>query len=137
MKIIILGAGRVGQVIVGQVAAGQDRVDQRQAGRRAVAHGDGDGAVELDHRRRRQPQQHVVERDDLGPVGRGGVRRAQVAGQHRRPRRGVALAAVIPAFLYYAGLFMQVDVYAARRGLKGLKREELPSAWVTLKEGWY
>jgi len=49
----------------------------------------------------------------------------------------VALAAVIPALLYYVGLFMQVDSYAARRGLKGLKREELPSAWETLKSGWY
>ena len=49
----------------------------------------------------------------------------------------VALAAVIPAALYYIGLFMQVDAYAARHGLKGLERAELPSAWQTLKEGWY
>lgn len=49
----------------------------------------------------------------------------------------VALAAIIPATLYYIGLFMQVDAYAARHGLKGLKREELPSLWETIKEGWY
>ena len=49
----------------------------------------------------------------------------------------VAVAAIIPAVLYYAGLFMQVDSYAARRGLKGLERRELPSAWVAFKEGWY
>jgi len=49
----------------------------------------------------------------------------------------VAVAAIIPAVLYYAGLFMQVDSYAARRGLKGLERHELPNAWETLKEGWY
>ncbi|MEZ5815855.1 MAG: TRAP transporter permease [Hyphomicrobiaceae bacterium] len=49
----------------------------------------------------------------------------------------VALAALIPAVLYYIGLFMQVDAYAARKGLKGLQREELPSIWLTLKEGWY
>ncbi|MDP3162025.1 MAG: TRAP transporter permease [Reyranella sp.] len=49
----------------------------------------------------------------------------------------VAVAAIIPAVLYYAGLFMQVDAYAARRGLKGLERRELPNAWQTLKEGWY
>jgi TRAP transporter 4TM/12TM fusion protein len=49
----------------------------------------------------------------------------------------VAIAAIIPALLYYAGLFMQVDSYAARRGLKGLPRQELPSAWQTFKEGWY
>ena len=49
----------------------------------------------------------------------------------------VALAAVIPAALYYFGLFTQVDAYAARNGLKGLPRRELPSLWATLKEGWY
>src|SRR5204863_3351136 len=49
----------------------------------------------------------------------------------------VALAATIPALLYYIGLFMQVDAYAARHGLKGLPRAELPNAWETVKEGWY
>jgi TRAP transporter 4TM/12TM fusion protein len=49
----------------------------------------------------------------------------------------VALAAIIPATLYYAGLFMQVDAYAARHGLKGLPRSELPRVWDTIKDGWY
>jgi TRAP transporter 4TM/12TM fusion protein len=49
----------------------------------------------------------------------------------------VALAATIPAALYYFGLFMQVDAYAARHGLKGLPREELPSLWESIKDGWY
>jgi TRAP transporter 4TM/12TM fusion protein len=49
----------------------------------------------------------------------------------------VALAAIIPATLYYIGLFMQVDAYAARHGLKGLQRSELPRLWDTIKEGWY
>jgi TRAP transporter 4TM/12TM fusion protein len=49
----------------------------------------------------------------------------------------VALAAAIPAALYYLALFMQVDAYAARMGLKGLPRRELPKAWETIKQGWY
>lgn len=49
----------------------------------------------------------------------------------------VAVAAVIPATLYYVGLFMQVDSYAARNNLKGIPRAELPSVVTTLKEGWY
>jgi TRAP transporter 4TM/12TM fusion protein len=49
----------------------------------------------------------------------------------------VALAAIIPATLYYVGLFTQVDSYAARHGLKGIHRSELPSVVTTLKEGWY
>lgn len=49
----------------------------------------------------------------------------------------VALAATIPAALYYLGLFMQVDAYAARHGLKGLPRAELPGFGQTFREGWY
>ena len=49
----------------------------------------------------------------------------------------VAIAAVIPSVLYFFGLFMQIDAYAARIRFKGLPREELPSARQTLKEGWY
>ena len=49
----------------------------------------------------------------------------------------VALAAAIPALLYYFGLFMQVDAYAARHGLKGLQRAELPKLGDTFREGWY
>ena len=49
----------------------------------------------------------------------------------------VALAAIIPAVLYYVGLFMQVDSYAARHGLKGIPRAELPRVMDTIKDGWY
>jgi TRAP transporter 4TM/12TM fusion protein len=49
----------------------------------------------------------------------------------------VALAATIPSVLYYIGLFMQVDSYAARHQLKGLPRAELPRVTDALKEGWY
>jgi TRAP transporter 4TM/12TM fusion protein len=49
----------------------------------------------------------------------------------------VAVAAIIPAALYYVGLFMQVDSYAARHGLKGIPRAELPKIMDTIKAGWY
>ena len=49
----------------------------------------------------------------------------------------VALAAAIPALLYFFGLFMQVDAYAARKGLVGTPRDELPSFAETLRQGWY
>ncbi|OKO72406.1 TRAP transporter permease [Bradyrhizobium sp. AS23.2] len=49
----------------------------------------------------------------------------------------VAVAAIIPAALYYIGLFMQVDSYAARHGLKGIPRAELPRIMDTLRDGWY
>jgi TRAP transporter 4TM/12TM fusion protein len=53
------------------------------------------------------------------------------------PYRDVAIAAVIPSVLYYFGLFMQIDAYSARNGLKGLPPEEMPSLRQTMKEGWY
>lgn len=49
----------------------------------------------------------------------------------------VAIAAVIPSLLYFFGLFMQIDAYAARRGLKGLPEVELPKVGQVLKDGWY
>ena len=49
----------------------------------------------------------------------------------------VALAAAIPAFLYFFGLFMQIDAYAARKGLAGTPKEELPSFSETMRQGWY
>lgn len=48
----------------------------------------------------------------------------------------IVAAAVIPAILYYYGLLVQVDAYAAKAGLRGIPREELPSLLKTLKEGW-
>lgn len=49
----------------------------------------------------------------------------------------VVVAAIIPALLYYFGLAMQVDAYAAKAGLKGLPLTEIPPLWKTLAEGWH
>ena len=42
------------------------------------------------------------------------------------PYAQVALAALVPAILYYVALFIQVDLLAARNGIYGLPRAELP-----------
>ena len=52
------------------------------------------------------------------------------------PYAQVALAAVVPAILYYLILFVQVDLEAAKHGLTGLTREEIPQLWTVLKGGW-
>jgi TRAP transporter 4TM/12TM fusion protein len=49
----------------------------------------------------------------------------------------VAVAAIIPAALYYFGLFMQVDSYSARHRLDGIPREQLPKAIDAIRDGWY
>jgi len=52
------------------------------------------------------------------------------------PYAVIIAAAFLPALLYYWGLVIQVDAYAARVGLKGLPREDIPPLLRTLKEGW-
>ncbi|MFH1775594.1 MAG: TRAP transporter fused permease subunit [Chloroflexota bacterium] len=49
----------------------------------------------------------------------------------------VALAAAIPAVLYYVSLFAQVDIYAKVNKLKGESPEALPKFGDTLRNGWY
>ncbi|MBW1887753.1 MAG: TRAP transporter large permease subunit, partial [Deltaproteobacteria bacterium] len=46
------------------------------------------------------------------------------------------LAAAVPSILFYFGLLVQADAYAAKVGMKGLPKEELPSFWRVLKKGW-
>lgn len=53
------------------------------------------------------------------------------------PYGTIALAAAVPSVLYFLGLFIQIDAYAARNDLKGIAKEDLPSLKKTLKEGWY
>ncbi|EDP65809.1 hypothetical protein BAL199_03254 [alpha proteobacterium BAL199] len=53
------------------------------------------------------------------------------------PYVDIAVAAIIPSVLYYLGLFLQIDAYAAHNGLKGLPREELPRLLDVLKAGWH
>lgn len=48
----------------------------------------------------------------------------------------IVVAAIVPALLFYLGLAVQIDAYAARRGLKGLPASELPRLLDTLKSGW-
>lgn len=50
--------------------------------------------------------------------------------------RTVMLAAILPSFLFYLGLILQVDAYAAKTGMKGLEPEEIPSLRSVLAQGW-
>lgn len=48
----------------------------------------------------------------------------------------IALAAAIPSILYFLGLLLQVDAYAAKAKMVGLSKSEIPPLKQTLKEGW-
>ena len=49
----------------------------------------------------------------------------------------VALAAMIPAVLYYVAIYVMVDLRAVQLGLVGLPRQELPNLKKVLKKGYY
>ena len=46
------------------------------------------------------------------------------------------MAAISPSALFYFGLFVQIDAYAARNGLKGLDRTLVPNVRATMRDGW-
>ena len=52
------------------------------------------------------------------------------------PYSDVMIAAFLPALLFYIVLIFQVDVYAARNGLKGMAPKDIPNLMATLKDGW-
>jgi TRAP transporter 4TM/12TM fusion protein len=53
------------------------------------------------------------------------------------PYADVALAAIIPAILFYSALFIQVDLESAKLGILGQPRASLPSLGQVLREGWH
>ncbi|MDP2718798.1 MAG: TRAP transporter fused permease subunit [Dehalococcoidia bacterium] len=53
------------------------------------------------------------------------------------PYSKVAIAAFLPAVLYYVALYFQVDGEAVLLGLKGMPRKELPDFKKTFLSGWY
>jgi len=48
----------------------------------------------------------------------------------------VAIAALIPAILYYLALFIQADLEAARDGIKAVDMASIPSVPRVLRDGW-
>ena len=52
------------------------------------------------------------------------------------PYATVAIASIIPAILYYLGVFIQVDLEAGKAGMKGLPKEELPKLRQTMNRAY-
>jgi TRAP transporter 4TM/12TM fusion protein len=50
------------------------------------------------------------------------------------PYSQIALAAILPALLYYLGVMTQIHLRASKDGLQGMKKEDLPSVKAVLKE---
>ncbi|GGL71499.1 TRAP transporter permease [Wenxinia marina] len=52
------------------------------------------------------------------------------------PLTTILTAALVPAFMHFFGVLVQVHLEARRHGLRGLTKEELPVAWTVFKAGW-
>jgi TRAP transporter 4TM/12TM fusion protein len=52
------------------------------------------------------------------------------------PYAEVALAALLPAVLYYLALFVQVDLEAGKMGITRVPAEQIPPLMKVLKDGW-
>ena len=52
------------------------------------------------------------------------------------PLTTILTAALVPAFMHFFGVLVQVHMEAKRLGLRGLTKEELPDAWRVFKAGW-
>ncbi|MDP3385656.1 MAG: TRAP transporter permease [Eubacteriales bacterium] len=53
------------------------------------------------------------------------------------PYGTIALAATLPALLYFLAVAFQVDFEAGRLGMKGLPASQLPPKYKTFKTGWF
>ena len=52
------------------------------------------------------------------------------------PLTTILTAALVPAFMHFFGVLVQVHLEARRLGLRGMTRDELPVAWTVFKAGW-
>ncbi|WP_321449877.1 TRAP transporter permease [uncultured Cohaesibacter sp.] len=52
------------------------------------------------------------------------------------PLTTILTAALVPAFMHFFGVLVQVHLEARRLGLRGMSASELPNAWKVLKQGW-
>ena len=64
-------------------------------------------------------------------MGAGAFLIAEITGI---PYGEIALAAVIPAVLFYIACWIHVDLHAIKQGIKGMSRSELPAMGLMLKQ---
>lgn len=64
-------------------------------------------------------------------MGAGAFIMAEVTGI---PYSDIAIAAIIPAILYFVSIYFMVDFEAAKTGMRGMKEDELPKMRAILKQ---
>jgi TRAP transporter 4TM/12TM fusion protein len=67
-------------------------------------------------------------------MGAGAFLMAEYTGL---PYAEIVRLSVLPALLYFATVFLFVDIIAAKRGMRGLSRAQLPRVGEVMRDGWY
>ena len=67
-------------------------------------------------------------------MGAGAFLMAEYTGL---PYSQIVSLSVLPAFLYFATVYLFVDIIAAKRGMRGLSAAELPKLKQVFADGWY
>jgi len=108
----------------------------------AVANVVVDGAVTIPMMKRSGYPPHLAAA--IEAVSRTAARSCRGHGRRGLPRRGVPVDPLRPGrarrraagVLYYLALFVQIDLEAAKLGLTGLPRAELPRLRDVMRQGW-
>lgn len=67
-------------------------------------------------------------------MGAGAFLMAEYTGL---PYSEIVRLSILPAFLYFATVYLFVDIIAAKRGMRGLPASELPKVRQVFADGWY
>jgi TRAP transporter 4TM/12TM fusion protein len=67
-------------------------------------------------------------------MGAGAFLMAEYTGL---PYAEIVRLSILPAILYFATVFLFVDIIAAKRGMRGLRASELPKVGQVFREGWF
>lgn len=67
-------------------------------------------------------------------MGAGAFLMAEYTGL---PYTQIVSLSVLPAFMYFATVYLFVDIIAAKRGMRGLSAAELPKLKQVFADGWY
>lgn len=60
-----------------------------------------------------------------------------MASMTQVPYANIMIAAIVPSVLFYFGLYIQIDGFAAKTRMRGLTKEECPSLRDTFVKGWH
>jgi len=60
-----------------------------------------------------------------------------IAEYTQLPYLDIVRLSVLPAILYFATVYLFVDIIAAKRGMTGMNESELPKVGEVMKAGWY